>query len=300
MSEAVLKRWLPPVMLALATAYFTINLFPHRVSADRLNRTSYVADKPRSLARQWFKSEVPGPAGVLRGHDAAGRTFRRRLPLLGGNRDAAGREVIVLPWSSSRILGPKGAADLTATWQDEPLALHSDQRAGTWWLEGRTVCIALVTRDFASTLAWLVRERVRDEEDLIFVQRGLFSAPVETGGLRPGEGPHPQFGLPRVRWGLMPGTRLRLRALRPFTLRVTLILTSDLPGQILGLEVNGSLLREIPLKPTRQFTSVAFQCKMQTGENTVRIGYALRHPFEATDPRPRTVLYSRIVLEEAP
>ena len=76
--------------------------------------------------------------------------------------------------------------------------------------------------------------------------------PVE--GLLPVEGPYPAQGLPRVRWGLAPGIKVRL--LKPAGKTLRLAALSQLPGQEISVRLNGAEIRRHAFRSTGGFETM--------------------------------------------
>ncbi len=109
-------------------------------------------------------------------------------------------------------------------------------------------------------------------------------------GLAAEEGPFPQWFLPVVRWGLAPHTRLRVSAEKSGPHRLALIVQCPHAEQALRIQIDDTLVREVPIELVATPLPLALDVTLEAGEHEVRIAYARGFP-SAGDPRPMAVMF---------
>lgn len=115
-------------------------------------------------------------------------------------------------------------------------------------------------------------------------------------GLLPTEGPYPAQSLPRVRWGLAPKIRVRLRR-RPGTAGNTLRLValSQLPGQEMAVRLNGREIRRHVFRSAGNFEPLRLNvAEAQDGEVVELVPETWR---DDPDGQNRAVLFRALWLD---
>lgn len=111
-------------------------------------------------------------------------------------------------------------------------------------------------------------------------------------GITPAEGPHPQFDLPVVRWGLGPQSVLRFQASGTAAVLRIEARRNDDPHQAIELWLNGRFLARHQFGPDAVFHELYLPVQLCGGENELRIEYQSWGSRE--DARELAVLFRRI------
>jgi hypothetical protein len=207
---------------------------------------------------------------------------RRRLveAVFAAARDAAGGRPARLYITSVGLINPD-LMNLYAIREGAPLEFYGDQYAGTMeafdarlvdadiviasepgmppaivierygtaaafpyvGIQAQTIALLEHGGDFEPAGAIPVAD---DKSFLLFRRRAPFAGWEEVSGLKPAEGPYPQWRLQMVRWGVAPGTRLRLEVAGPMTLAAVARTTE--PGQVVTVRLDGVEVKRIPMK----------------------------------------------------
>ena len=103
--------------------------------------------------------------------------------------------------------------------------------------------------------------------------RGVLDIPWPVTGFLPVEGPYPQWQLPKVRWGLLPGSTVSVTAARAEIAKLK-FLASAPPGASVRIKVNGELASEHVQKTGEaEFTELSLP--LRPGENIVSLDYSV-------------------------
>jgi len=111
-------------------------------------------------------------------------------------------------------------------------------------------------------------------------------------GLLPAEGPYPAQGLPRVRWGLAPGIRVRLQRTAT-ALRIAAL--SQLAAQEISVRLNGAELRRNAFRNAGGFETLRVDVSDAKAGDVVEIGPTKWR--DDPDGRARAVLFRALWLD---
>jgi hypothetical protein len=122
----------------------------------------------------------------------------------------------------------------------------------------------------------------------VFRRAGGFGGLREADGLWVEEGPYPQWGLPVVRWGLGPRTRLTVEAPRQGRYRLTAKAQSQLPRQQMVVRVDGVEVGRFDFTETGRFYDLQFPLDLGPGRHEIELAYS---DWSKNPVRPEAVLY---------
>jgi len=114
-------------------------------------------------------------------------------------------------------------------------------------------------------------------------------------GLLPIEGPYPAQDLPRVRWGLAPIVRIRVRPPAGGAAVLRLAVLSQLPGQELAVRVNGAEIRRHVFRGTGSFERLRVDLPAPIPDGIVEL--VPKQRSDDADGRARAVLFRALRLD---
>ena len=124
-----------------------------------------------------------------------------------------------------------------------------------------------------------------------------FSGVEVEGGLLPLEGPHPAEQLPKVRWGVAPSIRLRLKSgLGPGRRTLRLAMLSQETGQEIAVRLDGQEVRNHVFRAANVFEEIQIELN-QAGPDT-RVELVPRKWRNDPDGHARAVLFRALWVEE--
>jgi hypothetical protein len=97
--------------------------------------------------------------------------------------------------------------------------------------------------DLAADPEWTLARRIEDRAGVgpVYVYRRppVFVDALEAKGFGPIEGPYPQWGLPRVRWGLGAGSTLVVSGAANAKARLVIEVRAPMEGQMVSIAIDG-------------------------------------------------------------
>ncbi|HLX61436.1 MAG TPA: hypothetical protein VKX17_09160 [Planctomycetota bacterium] len=110
-------------------------------------------------------------------------------------------------------------------------------------------------------------------------------------GLHTIEGPYPQWGLPKVRWGIGTETQLRITDERGGAMKLLIRGRGRYDGQSISVEIDGAAIAKCALPDAREFADFALPLQLAPGPHFLTLRYA-RH--ENNPDKPCAVLFSSL------
>lgn len=115
-------------------------------------------------------------------------------------------------------------------------------------------------------------------------------------GLATAEGPYSEQGLPRVRWGVGPTTRLELEVPAPGGGRLVVEARADFGGQTMRVSVDGRRLTEVGFVTPGTFERFHIELDLEPGHHELETAHSHWHEPSVTDDRQRAVLFRTILV----
>ena len=138
------------------------------------------------------------------------------------------------------------------------------------------------------------------DEVLLYARASGFQGIRAIEGLAAAEGPYPELGLPRVRWGVGPLTRVELNVPPPGGGRLLIDARGDFAGQTMQLRVGARRLRDVTLTVPGRFAKSEIALGLEPGLHELEIVHSHWHEPMVTDDRPRAVLFRTLLVLPSP